>query len=75
MDADLAESIRQKMFVFEDLVLIDNRGIQAILKEITNEDLALALKTASEALRSLILKNMSSRASECPGRYGGHEAR
>lgn len=64
MDADLAENIRQKMFVFEDIVLIDNRGIQAILKEITNEDLSLALKTASEALKSLILKNMSSRASE-----------
>ncbi|MFY9398224.1 MAG: FliG C-terminal domain-containing protein, partial [Desulfomonilia bacterium] len=40
------------------------RGIQAILKEITNEDLCLALKTASESLKALILKNMSSRASE-----------
>ncbi len=64
VDADLAENIRQKMFVFEDLINIDNRGIQTILKEITNEDLTLALKTASEALKSHILKNMSSRASE-----------
>lgn len=64
MDADLAENIRQKMFVFEDLINIDNRGIQTILKEITNEDLSLALKTASEGLKGQILKNMSSRASE-----------
>ena len=64
MDADLAESIRQKMFVFEDIIHIDNRGIQTILKEITNEDLCLALKTASESLKALILKNMSTRASE-----------
>jgi len=64
MDADLAEGIRQKMFVFEDLASLDNRGIQAILKEITNEDLSLALKTASENLKDLILSNMSSRASE-----------
>lgn len=64
MDADLAEGIRQKMFVFEDISHIDNRGIQTILKEITNEDLSLALKTASDALKDLILKNMSSRAAE-----------
>jgi len=64
MDADLAENIRQKMFVFEDLINIDNRGIQTILKEITNEDLSLALKTASEGIKGQILKNMSSRASE-----------
>jgi len=64
LDADLAENIRQKMFVFEDIANIDSRGIQSILKEITNEDLSLALKTASEELKSLILNNMSSRASE-----------
>ena len=64
MDADLAESIRQKMFVFEDIINIDNRGIQTILKEITNEDLVLALKTASEPLKGKVLDNMSSRASE-----------
>ncbi|HNY66464.1 MAG TPA: flagellar motor switch protein FliG [Deltaproteobacteria bacterium] len=64
MDAELAEGIRQKMFVFEDIAGIDNRGIQTILKEITNEELALALKTASDTLKSLILKNMSARAAE-----------
>ena len=64
MDADLSEMIRQKMFVFEDIIKIDNRGIQNILKEITNEDLVLALKTASEPLKEKILSNMSSRASE-----------
>jgi flagellar motor switch protein FliG len=63
-DADLAEKIRQKMFVFEDITNIDNRGIQSILKEITNEDLILALKTASEPLKEKILANMSSRAAE-----------
>ena len=64
MDAELAEGIRQKMFVFEDISSIDNRGIQTILKEITNEELALALKTASENMKGLILRNMSSRAAE-----------
>lgn len=64
MDAELAEGIRQKMFVFEDISTIDNRGIQTILKEITNEELALALKTASENMKGLILRNMSSRAAE-----------
>ncbi|MCD6570277.1 MAG: flagellar motor switch protein FliG [Deltaproteobacteria bacterium] len=64
MDADLAENIRQMMFVFEDIINIDNRGMQAILKEITNEDLILALKTASDPLKEKILSNMSSRASE-----------
>jgi flagellar motor switch protein FliG len=64
MDAELAEGIRQKMFVFEDISGIDNRGIQTILKEITNEELALALKTASENMKNLVLRNMSSRAAE-----------
>jgi flagellar motor switch protein FliG len=63
-DPEIAEDIRQKMFVFEDIIGIDNRGMQAILKEITNEDLMLALKTASEPLKEKILSNMSSRASE-----------
>ncbi|MEA2101208.1 MAG: flagellar motor switch protein FliG [Thermodesulfobacteriota bacterium] len=63
-DADLAEGIRQKMFVFEDIINVDNRGIQAILKEITNEDLILSLKTSSDTLKDKILSNMSSRASD-----------
>lgn len=58
----LAESIRQHMFVFDDLANIDDRGIQTILKEISTEDLTLALKTASEALKEKLFKNMSQRA-------------
>ncbi len=59
---DLADSIRQLMFVFEDLITIDNRGIQTILKEISSEDLSIALKTASEELKAKIFSNMSQRA-------------
>lgn len=60
----VAESIRQLMFVFDDLVNVDDRGIQMILKEISSDDLALALKTASEALKEKIFKNMSQRAAQ-----------
>lgn len=59
---DLANSIRQLMFVFEDIVTIDNRGIQMILKEVSTEELAIALKTASEELKNKIFSNMSQRA-------------
>lgn len=59
---DLADSIRQLMFVFEDIVTIDNRGIQMILKEVSTEELAIALKTASEELKNKIFSNMSQRA-------------
>jgi flagellar motor switch protein FliG len=59
---DLADSIRQLMFVFEDIITIDNRGIQTILKEISTEDLSVALKTASEELKAKIFSNMSQRA-------------
>jgi flagellar motor switch protein FliG len=60
----LADSIRKLMFVFDDLVKVDERGIQQILKETSTEELSLALKTASEALKEKIFKNMSSRAAE-----------
>ncbi len=60
----LADSIRQLMFVFDDLVKVDDRGIQMILKEISTEDLSLALKTASEGLKEKIFKNMSQRAAQ-----------
>jgi flagellar motor switch protein FliG len=63
-DDELAESIRELMFVFEDIVEIDDRGIQAILKEVSREDLSLALKTASETLIDKIFKNMTERAAE-----------
>lgn len=60
----LADSIRQLMFVFEDIVDVDDRGIQMILKEISTEDLSLALKTASDSLKEKIFKNMSQRAAQ-----------
>ena len=63
-DPKLAEEIRQLMFIFEDLVLIDDRGIQEILKEISSDDLARALKTASDSVKEKIFKNMSERAVE-----------
>lgn len=59
----LADSIRQLMFVFDDLAKVDDRGIQMILKEVNSEELVLALKTAAEALKQKIFKNMSQRAS------------
>jgi flagellar motor switch protein FliG len=58
----LAESIRELMLVFDDLEKIDDRGIQLILKELSSEDLSLALKTASDGLKQKIFKNMSQRA-------------
>lgn len=63
-NSSLADSIRQLMFTFDDLVTIDDRGIQAILKEISTDELALALKTASEDLKEKIFRNMSQRAVE-----------
>jgi len=63
-DAELADSIRNLMLVFDDLVKIDDRGFQLILKEVSTEDLALALKTAPEELKQKVFKNMSQRAVE-----------
>ena len=60
----LAEEIRRLMFVFEDLMGVDDRGIMSILKEVSTDDLKLALKTASEELQGKIFGNMSSRAVE-----------
>ncbi len=61
-DQILADEIRKLMFTFDDLVVIDDRGIQMILKEITTDDLALALKMASDELKEKIFRNMSQRA-------------
>jgi flagellar motor switch protein FliG len=63
-DPDLVEQIRRLMFVFEDILLVNDKGIQSVLKEIENDTLALALKTASEELKEKILKNMSERAGQ-----------
>ena len=61
---ELADEIRRLMFVFEDLIDVDDRGIMAILKEVSTDDLKLALKTATESLQEKIFKNMSQRAVE-----------
>jgi len=63
-DPDLGEQIRRLMFVFEDILLVNDKGIQAVLKEVENEELSLALKTASQELKDKILKNMSERAAQ-----------
>ena len=63
-DPDLVDQIKRLMFVFEDILLVNDKGIQNVLKEVDNEELALALKTGSEELKEKIFKNMSERASE-----------
>lgn len=63
-DPDLVEKIRRLMFVFEDILLVNEKGIQTVLKEVDNDELALALKTASPELKDKIFKNMSDRASQ-----------
>jgi len=60
--AQLAEEIRQLMFVFEDILQLDDRAVREVLKEISNEDLTLALKTASEELKEKFFSNLSERA-------------
>lgn len=64
VDQDLAEEIQNKLFTFEDLVNIDNRAMQMILREIKNETLTLSLKTASETVKDKIFNNISERAKE-----------
>lgn len=61
-DPILAEEIRKLMFVFEDIVKIDDKGIQTLLKEVPNDKLLLALKTANEEIKNKIFKNLSQRA-------------
>ncbi len=63
-DGEIAEEIRSKMFVFEDLEEIDDRGMQEVLRDISKEELILALKAVEDNLKNKFLKNMSSRAAE-----------
>ncbi|MCX6124238.1 MAG: flagellar motor switch protein FliG [Proteobacteria bacterium] len=63
-DPDLAEQIRQLMFVFDDIVKIDDRGIQEIIKNVNNDKWKIALRTAAEAVKELVFKNMSERAAQ-----------
>lgn len=60
----MAEEIRKLMFVFEDLIQVDDKSLMAILKEINNETLMTAMKTASDDLKEKIFKNMSERAAQ-----------
>jgi flagellar motor switch protein FliG len=61
-DAEMAAQIKQKMFVFEDLVLVDDRGFQKLLRKVETVELAIALKAASEEVKDKVFKNMSERA-------------
>ncbi len=61
---ELADEIKRRMFVFEDIVLLDNRSVQRILREIDAKDLSMAMKTASEDVKNLVFRNMSKRAVE-----------
>lgn len=63
-DQDLAQEIQDSMFVFDNLIDIDDRGIQTLLREVASDQLLLALRGADQALKEMIFKNMSKRAAE-----------
>lgn len=63
-DPELATEIKNLMFVFEDIVLIDDKGMQRVMKEVDTKDLAMALKGATDQVQNKFLNNMSSRAAE-----------
>jgi flagellar motor switch protein FliG len=60
----MAQRIMDEMFVFENIIDIDDRGIQALLREVQSESLIIALKGSSQELREKVFKNMSQRAAE-----------
>ncbi len=64
VDGQLAGEVRRLMFTFEDLLAVDDRGIQRVLREVDKKDLALSLKIASDAMKEKIFGNMSERASD-----------
>lgn len=63
-DPELAEEISKRMFVFEDVVTLDNRSIQRIIRDCDNEDLILSLKVSSEEVQEVLYRNMSQRMAE-----------
>ncbi|KQL54634.1 flagellar motor switch protein FliG [Heyndrickxia shackletonii] len=63
-DPELAEEIKKRMFVFEDIVTLDNRSIQRVIREADNEDLLLSLKVSSEEVKDVVFRNMSTRMVE-----------
>ena len=60
-EPELADEIRKKMFVFEDILLLDDRAIQRVLRDVENADLELALKNTTEEVQNVIYKNLSKR--------------
>ncbi|PLR97277.1 flagellar motor switch protein FliG [Bacillus sp. T33-2] len=63
-DPELAEEIKKRMFVFEDIVTLDNRAIQRVIRDCENDDLKLALKVSSDEVKEIVFKNMSTRMAE-----------
>ncbi|MFS0637476.1 flagellar motor switch protein FliG [Mesobacillus foraminis] len=63
-DPGLAEEIKKRMFVFEDIVTLDSRAIQRVIRDCENEDLLLALKVSSDEVKEVVFKNMSTRMVE-----------
>ncbi|WP_042223772.1 flagellar motor switch protein FliG [Oceanobacillus manasiensis] len=63
-DPELADEIKKRMFVFEDIVILDNRAIQRVIREVENDDLRLSLKVASDEVKDIVFKNMSQRMAE-----------
>jgi flagellar motor switch protein FliG len=60
-EPELADEIRKKMFVFEDILLLDDRAIQRVLRDVDNADLELALKSTSEEVQNAVFRNLSKR--------------
>ena len=60
-EPELADEIRRKMFVFEDILLLDDRTVQRVLRDVENSDLSIALKSANEDVKNLIFNNLSKR--------------
>ncbi|MEK4522595.1 flagellar motor switch protein FliG [Psychrobacillus sp. FSL W7-1457] len=63
-DPELAEEIKKRMFVFEDIVTLDNRSIQRVIRDCENEDLILSMKVSSEEVKDILFRNMSTRMAE-----------
>lgn len=63
-EPELADEIRKKMFVFEDILMLDDRSIQRVLREVEHSELAVALKNANEEVQNVIFNNMSSRLAD-----------
>ena len=63
-DPELADEIRKKMFVFEDILLLEDRSIQRVLRDVDNNELALSLKGSNEEVQNVVFKNLSKRLAQ-----------